>query len=52
LIHAEPDFRQGGHTLPWRQAASALLQTSQEQESSLLATTLADLFATEQVSGA
>ena len=52
LIHAEPDFRQSGHTLPWQQAASALLHTAQEQESSLLATTLADLFATEQVSGA
>ena len=52
LIHAEPDFRQRGHTLPWQQAASALLHTRQEQESSLLATTLADLFATEEVSRA
>lgn len=52
LIHAEPDFRQCGHTLPWQQAASALLHTRQEQESSLLATTLADLFATEEASEA
>ena len=52
LISAEPGFRQSGHALPWQQAASALLQTSQEQESSLLATTLADLFATEKVSEA
>ena len=52
LISAEPGFRQSGHALPWQQAASALLHTSQEQESSLLATTLADLFATEKVSEA
>lgn len=52
LIQAEPDFKQSAHPLPWQQAASGLLHTSQEQKSSLLAITLADLFATEKVSRA
>jgi len=45
ILRAEPDYHLNGLSLPWQQSASQLLQSSRDQEASLLATSLADLFA-------
>ena len=48
LMRAEPDFSQATPALPWQQAASTLLNTSREQESSLLSVSLTELFSTQK----
>ena len=48
LLRAEPTHALAEHAMPWQKTAAALLQDNLDQESSLLATPLAELFATEQ----
>ena len=48
LMRAEPAYSQATHALPWQQAASTVLNTSREQESSLLSISLTELFSTQQ----
>ena len=52
LLRAEPTYVLPEQAMPWRKTAAALLQNNLDQESSLLATPLAELFATEQPSSA
>ena len=48
LLRAEPSYALAEQTMLWQKTAVALLQSNIDQESSLLATPLAELFATEQ----
>ena len=48
LLRAEPTYALAEQAMPWQKTAAALLQDNLDQESSLLATPLAALFATEQ----
>ena len=48
LLRAEPTHALAEHAMPWQKTAAALLQDNLDQESSLLATPLAELFATAQ----
>ena len=48
LMRAEPAYSQATHALPWQQAASTVLNTSREQESSLLSISLTELFSTQK----
>ena len=48
LLRAEPTYALAEQAMPWQKTAAALLQDNLDQESSLLATPLAELFATEQ----
>ena len=52
LLRAEPTYVLPVPAMPWQKTAAALLQNNLDQESSLLATPLAELFATEQPSSA
>ena len=52
LLRAEPTFTLTGQAMPWQTTAAKLLQENLDQESSLLATSLAELFATEQTPSA
>ena len=52
LLRAEPTYALAEQAMPWQKTAAALLQNNLDQESSLLATPLAELFATEQPSSA
>jgi hypothetical protein len=47
-MRAEPAYSQTTLALPWQQAASTLLNTSREQESSLLSVSLTELFSTQK----
>ena len=48
LLRAEPRYELTEQALPWQHTAAALLHNNLKQESSLLATSLAALFANEQ----
>ena len=48
VMRAEPGYSQAGLALPWQQAASTMLNTSREQESSLLSISLTELFSTQK----
>ena len=48
LLRAEPSYLLAEQAMPWQRTAAALLQNNVDQESSRLATPLAELFATEQ----
>ena len=48
LLRAEPSYALAEQAMLWQKTAAALLQSNIDQESSLLATPLAELFATEQ----
>ena len=48
LLRAEPTYALAEQAMPWQKTAAALLQDNLDQESSLLATPLAELFATAQ----
>jgi membrane protein len=48
LMRAEPAYSQTTLALPWQQAASTLLNTTREQESSLLSVSLTELFSTQK----
>ena len=48
LLRAEPTYALAEQAMPWQKTAAALLQDNLDQESSLLATPLAELFATER----
>ena len=50
LLRAEPSYLLAEQAMPWQKTAAALLQNNVDQESSRLATPLAELFATEQTS--
>ncbi len=50
LLRAEPTYVLSAQAMPWQKTAAALLQNNLDQESSLLATPLAELFATGQPS--
>jgi membrane protein len=45
IVRAQPPFQPRDHSPPWQHAVAALIERHQEQESSLLAISLADLFA-------
>lgn len=49
LIRAEPEYRLTGLSLPWQQAAAALLSDSRGRETKCLSVSLASLFATPKV---
>jgi len=51
-LRAEPGYLPGKQAMPWQQTAAALLKNNLDQESSRLATPLAELFATEQTPSA
>ena len=48
LLRAEPSYALAEQAMLWQKTAAALLQSNIDQESSLLAIPLAELFATEQ----
>ena len=48
LLRAEPTYALAEQAMPWQKTAAALLQDNLDQESSLLATPRAELFATAQ----
>ena len=48
LLRAEPTYALAEQAMPWQKTAAALLQDNLDQESSLLATPLAELVSTEQ----
>jgi membrane protein len=48
ILRAEPSYLLAEQAMPWQKTAAALLQNNVDQESSRLATPLAELFATEQ----
>ena len=48
LLRAEPSYLLAEQAMPWQRTAAAMLQNNVDQESSRLATPLAELFATEQ----
>ena len=50
LLRAEPSYLLAEQAMPWQRTAAAMLQNNVDQESSRLATPLAELFATEQTS--
>ena len=50
LLRAEPSYLLAEQAMPWQKTAAALLQNNVDQESSRLATPLAELFTTEQTS--
>ena len=52
LLRAEPSYLLAEQAMPWQKTAAALLQNNVDQESSRLATPLAELFATEQTPSA
>ena len=52
LLRAEPSYLLAEQAMPWQKKAAALLQNNVDQESSRLATPLAELFATEQTPSA
>ena len=52
LLRAEPSYTLAEQDMPWQKTAAALLQNNVDQESSRLATPLAELFATEQTPSA
>ena len=52
LLRAEPSYLLAEQAMPWQKTAAALLQNKVDQESSRLATPLAELFATEQTPSA
>jgi membrane protein len=47
IVRAQPLFQPGDHSPPWQHAVAGLIEKHQQQESSLLAISLADLFAAE-----
>ena len=52
LLRAEPSYLLAEQAMPWQRTAAAMLQNNVDQESSRLATPLAELFATEQTPSA
>ena len=50
LLRAEPSYLLAEQAMPWQRTAAAMLQNNVDQESSRLATPLAELFTTEQTS--
>ena len=50
LVEDRLNASAAAQAMPWQKTAAALLQHNLDQESSLLATPLAELFATEQPS--
>ena len=52
LLRAEPGYKPDKLAMPWQQTAATLLKDNLDQESSRLATPLAELFATEQTPSA
>ena len=52
LLRAEPSFTPAPQAMLWQKTAAGLLKDNLDQESSLLATSLAELFATEQTPSA